>query len=312
MAKKIDLSRLKTVSIRQRKSKTSIADFSRPGRIPGGTRSCLKGLIPAINFGKQFKELAELVIRARKKRKPIIFMFGAHVIKCGLAPILIDLMRRKYITFLATNGAALIHDFEIAYCGNTSEFVEQGLSSGNFGITRETAGFVNEIAKEAARTDRGAGETAGRKINSQKLKYRGSSVFAMAHELGVPITVHVAIGTDVVHQHESCDAASWGKASYADFLKLCEGISGLGNGGVVLNFGSAVIMPEIFLKAINICRNLGHDVDNFTAANFDMIRHYRPMTNIVQRPTSKYGHGFNFVGYHELMLPLLYLELVSK
>jgi hypothetical protein len=311
MSNKINLNKLKTVSIKHRKSKVSTGQFPKLGQIPKDAFKYLFNLIPDINFGKNFKNLIESTVQARKKRKPIIFTFGAHVIKCGLAPIVIDLLRRGYITFLATNGASLIHDFEIAYCGNTSEYVDKELKTGNFGITGETANFVNKTVKEAAKKNKGIGKTAGKKMNSAGFKYRNLSIFAQAYNHNVPVTVHAAIGTDVVYQHASCDAASWGKASYADFLKLCGEVKNLNNGGILLNFGSAVILPEIFLKAINICRNLGYKVEKFTSANFDMFQQYRPLKNIVTRPTAKGGHGYNFIGYHELMLPLLYLCLTS-
>lgn len=312
MADVINLNKLRTTSIKHRKSVVSIKNFSKAAPVRKDAVKNLFKLLPDINAGKNLKDLAALMARAKKKRRAVIFMFGAHVIKCGLAPLVIDLVRRGYITALATNGASLIHDFEIAYCGNTSEFVDEVLGSGSFGVTAETAAHVNGIASRAAGTNKGLGETAGKEINSLRLRHRDLSIFAQAYKYNVPVTVHVAIGTDVVHQHPSCDGAAWGAASYRDFLKFCSVVKGLNNGGVLLNFGSAVILPEVFLKAINICRNLGSKVDNFTAADFDMIKQYRPSTNIVRRPTAKNGHGYNFVGHHELMLPMLYLGLLGN
>jgi len=311
MIKQNDLKKLRTVSIRSRTSKVSVKDFAKPGKLPAGLSKKLFRLIPPINFGADFHKLVALIKKAKKKKKPVIFMFGAHVIKCGLSPVVIDLMRRGYITALATNGASIIHDFETAYCGKTSEIVDKELGKGTFGITKETAEFVNSIAVDAAREDAGIGYMAGRKINTARLKHRDNSIFAQAYRLKVPMTSHIAIGTDVVHQHPNFDGACWGKASQSDFLKLCNQIKGLGGGGVVLNFGSAVILPEVFLKALNLCRNLGYNATGFTAANFDMIKHYRPITNIVNRPTMSGGHGFNFIGHHEFMLPLLYAGVTS-
>jgi len=303
----INLNKIRTVSIKNRVSKINITQFSRLS----GTKknNFLQYLVPDILIGKDLKELISRIINAKKCNKSIVFMFGAHVIKCGLSPIVIDLMKRGYITCLSTNGAGLIHDFEISYCGNTSEFVDSSLCTGDFGITRETLENLNKYVNTAAELNKGIGEYCGLQLS--KLKYNKHSIFAQAYKLNIPITVHAGIGTDIIYQHSTCDGASWGKSSYIDFLKLTDNLPKLNDGGIVLNFGSAVILPEVFLKAINICRNLGYKIDKFTAANFDMIKQYRPLTNIVSRPTANSG-GFSFIGHHELMLPLLYTGIINK
>ena len=300
---KINLKNLRTCSLNDRKSKVNVNDFSKIGR--------LNELIPDILAGKNFKNLLKHIVFARKNKKPVIFMFGAHVIKCGLSPIVIDLMRKGFITSIATNGASLIHDFELSAVGKSSEDVKESLATGDFGTSRETAEFVNSAAKIAAKNNAGLGETFGRKIIEKKLRYRSLSILAMAAQSGIPVSVHVAIGTDVVHQHGNCDGAAWGKSSYTDFVKFCGEVARLGDGGVVLNFGDAVILPEVFLKAVNAARNLGHKVRNFTTANFDMVMQYRAMENFVSRPVAKGGQGYYFIGHHELMLPLLYKELMD-
>lgn len=300
---KIDLTRIKTVSLKKRPSKVKKSDFARELKKPIKFNDFWDSM-PEILAGNNLKNLVKSVIKAKSAKKPVILSFGAHVIKCGLAPIIIDLMAKGFITALATNGASTIHDFELANSGQTSEDVEKRLQDGSFGMTRETGIFLNNAAKEASIGNSGLGETVGRKILSNKLPNAKLSIFANAYKLGIPVTVHVGIGTDIIYQHPQCDGAAWGKASYSDFLKFAENISGLGNGGVIINFGSAVILPEVFLKALTVCRNLGYKVYNFTTANFDMIKQYRPMQNIVSRPTMKGGQGYDFVGHHEIMLPL--------
>jgi hypothetical protein len=267
--------------------------------------------IPPILAGKSIKNLVELIVKAREKDKPVVVTFGAHVIKCGLSPLLIDLAKRSIVTAFASNGASTIHDFELAYAGQTSEDVAVRLEDGSFGMTRETGEFLNRAAKIARDSGQGLGYTVGQEIEKAKLPNRAVSIYASAYRLNVPITTHVAIGTDIIYQHPTCDGGAWGQSSYTDFLKFAETVSLLGNGGVLLNFGSAVILPEVFLKALTICRNLGHKVFNFTTANFDMIRQYRPQQNIVCRPTRTSGQGFDFTGHHEIMLPLLYAALVD-
>jgi hypothetical protein len=307
---RIDLSRVKTYTLCTRPSKVTTDAFasrlSRPlsfGRFWDS--------LPSILAGKNIKNLVKLIVKARDKGKPVILTFGAHVIKCGLSPLLIDLAGRGFVTAFASNGASTVHDFELAYSGQTSEDVAVRLEDGSFGMTRETGEFLNRAAKAARDAGEGLGYTIGREIEAARLPNRSLSVYANAYRKGIPFTVHVAVGTDIIYQHPQCDGGAWGQASYTDFLTFADTVSRLGNGGVLINFGSAVILPEVFLKALTVCRNLGYNVRNFTTANFDMIRQYRPQQNIVHRPTRTSGQGFDFTGHHEIMLPLLYAALVD-
>lgn len=307
---KIDLHRVTTVSLCSRPSKVKADEHARRLKRPVSFGRFWDA-IPPILAGKNIKNLVELVLKARAKDKPVVMTFGAHVIKCGLSPLLIDLAERGIVTAFASNGASTIHDFELAYAGKTSEDVAVRLEDGSFGMTRETGEFLNSAAKKARDCGQGLGYTVGQEFERAKLPNRAASVYASAFRLNVPITTHVAIGTDIIYQHPQCDGGAWGQASYTDFQRFTGVVSRLGNGGVLLNFGSAVILPEVFLKALTICRNLGYPVRNFTTANFDMIRQYRPQQNIVSRPTRTSGQGFDFIGHHELMLPLLYAALVE-
>jgi deoxyhypusine synthase len=253
----------------------------------------------------EFKKLIKGMQIAKQKGKPIIFMLGAHIIKCGLSPIIIDLMENGFITLMALNGAGAIHDFELAFWGKTSEEVEEALHQGKFGMAQETALFFNQISACAGKRELGLGEGIGESIYLSKSKYKNYSILANAHKLKIPVTVHIALGTDIVHQHPNFDASSVALASHKDFKILAEEVSKMGNGGVVINFGSAVILPEVFLKALSVAINIKGEIKNFITANFDMIQHYRPNVNVVLRPTKGKGEGFSFSGHHEIMLPLL-------
>ena len=308
--KPINLRKIKTVSLKKRPSKVDKSNFAKTLKKPVKFKSFWQAM-PDILAGKSIKNLVELIFKARNKGKPVICMFGAHVLKCGLGPLLIDLADKGFITVFASNGASSVHDFELAYSGFTSEDVAARLKDGSFGMTRETGDFLNAAAIKAFKNSQGLGFTIGSEIEKNKLPNRKLSVYASAYRLKVPITTHVAIGTDIIYQHPQCDGAAWGYASYRDFLLFADSVSRLGQGGVVLNFGSAVIMPEVFLKALTVARNLGHKVFDFTTANFDMVRQYRPITNIVSRPTKDGGQGFDFAGHHEIMLPLLYAALID-
>jgi hypothetical protein len=307
----IDLSKIKTIPLKIRTSKVKKSDFAKTLKKPVSFKNFL-GAMPEILAGKNFRDLVNLIFQARKKGKPVICAFGAHVLKCGLAPLLIDLAEKGIITAFASNGASTIHDFELAYAGFTSEDVAVRLKDGSFGMARETGEFVNGAARAAFEKKQGLGYTVGSQIENKKLPNRKLSIYAAAFRLNIPITVHVAIGTDIIYQHPQCDGAAWGYASYQDFQIFAKNISDLGSGGVFLNFGSAVIIPEVFLKALTVVRNLGYKVFDFTTANFDMIRQYRPITNIVNRPTQGSGRGFDFTGHHEIMLPLLYAALIDN
>jgi hypothetical protein len=288
----IDFTKIKTYPIRQRKNKVSTRDFM-------VLDSSYKE-----HSGPELKELASAVRKAKEHEKKVILMFGAHVIKEGLSHFLIDLMKRGYVSHLATNGAGSIHDFEIALIGETSEDVGASIEDGSFGMADETGRMMNTAI---AQSEEGYGRAIGR-LTSQ-LPFRHYSVFNCAYTLKIPITVHVAIGTDITHQHPACDGAALGKATYHDFRLFTESVSGL-EGGVILNIGSAVILPEVFLKALSIVRNLGHNIRHFTSANLDMIRHYRPTVNVVQRPTTK-GKGFNITGLHQSTIPTLYNLIIG-
>lgn len=300
----MDFSKIKTYPIKKRISKSSLKNFSRLNKN-------LESLIPDILAGDDFKTMVSLVGKAVKNRKQVILMIGGHVIKCGLSPIIIDLMKKKIVTHIAMNGAASIHDFEIAMIGETSEDVAAGLKDGSFGMVEETGKFMNDAIKEGAGLNIGQGSALGKYIVESKFEYKNYSILANAYKFGIPATVHIAIGTDIIHQHPSCDGASLGKTAYEDFKIFTESVSKL-NEGVIFNWGSAVIMPEVFLKALTIARNLGFDVKNFTAVNFDIIPQYRPLTNVLLRPTLEGGRAFNFIGQHELLIPLFYYNLMGK
>jgi hypothetical protein len=301
---KIDLNKVKTYSIKGRKSKNQIQDFGKPVRSDSNVTSFLKSL-PKCLRADDFRKLLDSIVKAKQKGKPIIFMCGAHVTKCGLSPVLIDLMQNGFVSLLATNGAGAIHDFEIALWGKTSEEVDRSIQEGSFGMAKETAEIFNQISSFAQKENMGLGEAIGRRIWQLKPKFRKYSLLANAFKLGIPVTVHVAFGTDIVHEHPNFDPSATGRATHIDFEILANEVSKLNNGGVVLNFGSAVILPEVFLKALSVARNIKGRVENFTTANFDMIQHYRPNLNLVLRPTQKSGQGFSFSGHHEIMLPLL-------
>ncbi len=256
--------------------------------------------------------MADAIVAAHQRRKTVLWMFGAHVIKVGLSPLLIELIKRKIVTAIAMNGAGVIHDFELAFMGSTSEDVAAALADGSFGMAEETHSFINKAIRDGAKKGWGLGKSVGTFINNSRLPYRNLSLLATCQKLGVPATVHVAIGTDIIHQQSTADGAAIGQASLADFRSLAGVVSTLGGGGVVGNLGSAVILPEVFLKTVSISRNLGHPVKDFTAFDFDMIRHYRPSENVLKRPTLLGGRAIHITGHHELMIPLLVRTIIEK
>jgi deoxyhypusine synthase len=260
--------------------------------------------LPDTLAAAQLRELARAIAAANRSKRAVLLMSGAHPIKVGLGPIICAMMRDGIIGALATNGAAIIHDFELAYAGRTSEDVGAGLAEGRFGMAEETGAFLNRAAKFAASEKKGLGEIVGREILAAKLKFREQSVFATAFRLGAPATVHVTIGADIIHMHPDADGGAIGAATMADFHRLASVVAELSR-GVVINLGSAVVMPEVFLKALNLARNLGRKVTDFTAADMDFIRHYRPRNNVVERPTENGGRRIMLTGHHELMFPLL-------
>jgi len=268
--------------------------------------------LPQILAAKDFRVVVKAILEARRRKKPVIWMFGAHVLKVGLNPLLIHLLRRNVVTALALNGAGVIHDFELAYMGCTSEDVAAALADGSFGMARETTQLLNRAIRDGAKRNLGLGEAVGSMIAKSRLPYRDLSLLATCHELGLPATVHVAIGTDIIHQQAVADGAAIGKTSLTDFRKLAGVVAQLGGGGVVGNFGSAVILPEVFLKTVSMARNLGHPVKDFTAFDFDMIRHYRPSENVLKRPTLLGGTAVHITGHHELLIPLLVQAIVEE
>jgi hypothetical protein len=306
----LDFSGLHTYSVHGRHSKVSVNDFAAPVH-PGMTVRQLLASLPAQLAGVDFPDLVSRIVIARRQQRPVILGMGAHVIKVGLNPILIDLMRRGIITAIALNGAGIIHDTEIAMVGRTSEEVADVLGAGAFGAAKETGEVLNGAINDGAAQGIGIGRAVGSSLLTNNFPHNDQSLLAMAAQLGVPVTVHVAMGTDIIHIHPSANGAAIGQAGHHDFRLFCRLVSEL-EGGVYLNVGSAVLLPEVFLKALTVVRNLGHQVKRFTTANFDFIRHYRPATNVVHRPTLEGGKGFNFTGHHELMLPLLAAAVVDE
>jgi hypothetical protein len=262
--------------------------------------------LPNILAAKNLLALAQAIRQAKQRKKLVLVMMGAHVIKCGLSPLIIDLMKKGFIKAVALNGAGIVHDFETAFCGHTSEDVSSGLENGSFGMAYETGAYLNGAIIDGAKKNLGLGQSVGQMILKENLSYKSLSVLYNGLKYKVPVTVHVAVGTDIIHQHPNCDGAAVGKTSLTDFRILAERITNLNNGGVVINIGSAVILPEVFLKALTVARNLGFKVKDFTATNFDMFPQYRPQQNVTSRPILCGGTGYNFLGHHELMIPLLY------
>lgn len=307
----INLSKLKTYPISKRKSKVAHQDFAKsPSKNIGFSE--FYDSLPNILSGSNFRQVVDAIIAAYKKKKPVIVMMGSHVIKCGLSPVIIELIKKNVITAVAMNGSGAIHDFEIALIGKTSEDVEASLEDGSFGMAKETALYLNGAIGEATERNIGAGKAIGQVIGEEKLPFRDMSILYNCVKQNITSTVHIAIGTDIIHQHPSCDGANIGEASLRDFHNFIEAVSGLEEGGVVLNIGSSVILPEVFLKAINVARNLGFKVKNFTACNLDMINQYRPFNNVVKRPIKSGGAGYTIIGHHEIMIPLLAQAVIEK
>ncbi len=325
--KPINLEGIKSYSIKRRKNLVSIKQFAKV--IENKEFSKFLDSLPEILAGNNFRDVIDAIVKAANKNRQVVMAIGAHVIKCGLSPVIIDLMKRGIITAVAMNGSVAIHDYEISLIGETSEDVSHGLKDGSFGMARETAEAFQTAAVSQAvvlspeptrlpcgnATGRGnkqksigLGRALGRQIIKDKNKYKQYSILAAGAKLGIPTTVHVAMGTDTIHMHPNISGSDMGESSHVDFKILCSIVADL-EGGVWMNVGSAVIMPEVFLKALAVARNLGKKVKDFTAVNMDMIQHYRPQTNVVQRPTT---HGYSITGHHEIMLPLLRLGILSK
>jgi hypothetical protein len=301
--KELDFSGIKGVSIATRKSKVRVGQLGRPVE-PEATIGQFLETLPDVLAAADLKKLARRVVEAREEGAHVVWMIGGHVIKCGVAPLLVDLMGRGLITAVAMNGAAAVHDFELAMWGHTSEDVEEALGRAEFGMTEETAQHMNKAVTQGAGCGWGIGEALGRALEALDPGNPGGSVLLNGWKLRIPVTVHVAIGTDVVHQHPSLDPAALGTGSYTDFRIFAGCVAAL-DGGVLINAGSAVIMPEVFLKAFSIARRLGGDFGNLTTANLDFIQHYRPTVNVLRRPVAAGGEGFALTGHHEILIPLL-------
>jgi hypothetical protein len=309
----------KTYPLSSRKSKVSVLDFAKP---PKGNSSFTTFLdsLPHLLAAKDLQELLARIHHARRTRAAILWGIGGHVIKVGLGPVLIDLLRRGFVSGIAMNGAALLHDFEIALAGNTSEDVDAGLGAGQFGMAAETGECLNAMAKLAWQTRIGYGEAAGQWLTSGvvRAKHANSSVLLAAYRHRIPVTVHLAIGTDIPHMHRAADGAALGAATHHDFRLFCALVKQMHPGGAYLNWGSAVLLPEVFLKAVSVVRNLGVPLQPITTANFDFIQHYRPLQNVVKRPTApasarskSESRGYAITGHHELMLPLVAAALTA-
>lgn len=307
----LDLSKVKTYSVRERPTKV---DYSLLAKVPHVELPLYEffNVLPRILKAQELMLAAQRIAEARLQGRGVILMMGGHVVKCGLSPLIIRMMEERLITAIAMNGAASIHDFELSCWGHTSEDVERGLETGMFGMVRETADLMNKCILECLRFGLGLGESLGRGLRHIVPPYEPLSILANAHRLGVPVTVHVAIGTDTIHQHPSCNGEALGAGSMRDFRLFAAAVTTLDSGGVVINLGSAVILPEVFLKALTVARNLGYSVKNFAAINMDMIQHYRPMNNVVHRPTKTGGTPISLTGHHEIMFPLLYAAVKAR
>ena len=301
-AEPIDLAGLKTVSLKARGGKVRQQDFAQVYEAKSGVAGLIDSL-PRILAGDSFRSVVGALLAAREKGKPVLWGMGGHVIKCGLAPVLIDLMRRGFATGFAMNGSASIHDFEIGLAGHTSEDVEAVLPDGSFGAAEETGREWNRALKE----DIGAGEALGAALDKlAPEEHAPASLLIQAWRARVPVTVHVAVGTDTPHTHPAVDASVLGAATHRDFRLFCTLVSHLNGGGVYINAGSAVVMPEVFLKALSCVRNLGHEVREFTTVNLDFMQHYRPRVNVLERPHAQAGgRGYALTGHHEIMILLL-------
>jgi len=308
----IDVFHLKTYPLKKRHSKVRVSDFARPWRRGGSFSLFYRGL-PDILAVKTLRAVAKAIAQAHRKGRPVIVGIGAHVIKVGLSPLLVNWMEQGLVTAVAMNGAGIIHDFELALMGHTSEEVDDEIDEGRFGMAEETGRMLNEAIAEGHRDGQGLGEAVGHYINRSKGRFpnRTTSILATGVKFGIPVTVHVAVGTDIIHMHPAADGASIGGTSLLDFRRLAAVVSKM-EGGVYLNIGSAVVLPEVFLKTVSLGRNLGHSLTNITTVNMDFLAHYRPLTNVVRRPTQKGGKGYQLIGHHEIMLPLLVAAVAEE
>ena len=308
--KKLIFDKVKTYSLKDRNSKVNISDFGSVLPKNPSFEDFLNSL-PKILIGKDFTDFINKYIRAIRSDSMIVWMMGAHVIKVGLSSIIIDAMKNGWISHLAVNGACVIHDVEVAIWGNTSEDVAEGLEDGSFGMAKESTQFINEAVSKG-KDKMGYGEAVAKSLFDTSGPNKDLSLLYNAYILDIPITVHSALGTEIIHQHPNVNGAAIGDTSWTDFQVFTKSLSSLNDKSVVFNVGSAVIMPEGFLKALTVVRNLGYNAFGFTTATFDMIRHYRPTVNVMQRPTQKSGNGYYFVGHHEILIPLLFAAIKTK
>ena len=309
-AKPISLEDVRTYPLASRPSKVTVEDFAKPITENNSLLEYLSSL-PNILAVQEVRRLAARIRRARESKKPIIWGLGGHVIKTGLAPMIIDLMKRGFVTGIAANGSVLVHDAEIAMAGSTSEDVDATLGEGIFGGADETGKLLNNAAREGAKDEIGLGEALGRALVEIQPQHAKHSLLCSAYNSKIPFVVFVTIGGDIAHFHPSADGGALGATSHTDFRLLAELVRQMNGGGVYLNIGSAVTLPEVFLKCVTLVRNLGHELRDITTANFDFIQSYRPLTNVVRRPNADgAGHGYAITGHHELMIPLLAAELI--
>ena len=306
----LDFDRIKTYELASRPSKVTVKNFARAIEKSDSLKDFLDKL-PDVLAVRSLREVAGQIRRARDLGKPIVWGIGGHVVKTGLAPVLIDLMRGGFVSAVAANGSVLVHDAEIAIAGFTSEDVDATLGTGDFGAAKETGEILNAAAKSGANDKIGLGEAMGRELSEMNTPHAGMSLLCQTYAGKIPLTAHLAIGADIGHFHPSCDGAALGATSHTDFRLFCSIVKAMNGGGVYLNLGSAVVLPEIFLKAVTVVRNLGFPLEDITTANFDFIQHYRPQTNVIRRPTAGgAGRGFSITGHHELLIPLLAAQIL--
>lgn len=306
----LDFSKVRTYPINKRFSKVQTALLGKKIRKGARLRSFVRGL-PDILAAQNLKAIARKIAECQRKKRTVLLGMGAHPIKVGLSPLIINFLERGIIDAVALNGAGVIHDFELAYMGETSEDVAASLKDGSFGMGEETGAFINQAIADGSRKNLGIGAAVGQAILKARLPHRRLSILATAARLGIPVTSHVAIGTDIIHMHPKADGKALGDCSLRDFRTLTSVVATLG-GGVYLNFGSAVVLPEVFLKCLSLARNLGHPVQNLTTVNLDFLQHYRPLTNVVSRPTLQSGKGYHLTGHMEIMVPLLFAAVLEE
>jgi deoxyhypusine synthase len=306
----LDPQRVRTIPLGKRPSKVDTSALGKPVRRGLTLRRFLDGL-PDILAARELRDAVDRIAGAIQRDKPVVLGMGAHPIKVGLSPLIVDLIARGRLAAVAVNGACLVHDFELAWGGRTSEDVGPGLDRGVFGMARETGEFLNRATTEGVRAGKGLAESIGSAIEQARLPHRRHSILAAAVRADIPVTAHVAIGTDIIHMHPTADGAAIGEGSLRDFRLLAAMVGQL-DGGVYVNLGSAVVMPEVFVKALNLARNVGRPVRRLTAINMDFLRHYRPGVNVVERPTAGSGRGIQLTGHHEIMFPLLWAAVEER